>query len=352
MRDNFFIDLQLFADGASGGTGGGDGAGVSAAAAGQPGENSAAAGQSVSLESLGVPQDKAEKYRARKKVAAEPATAPKTQKNPQSEGAAQPETVAAQQAAAAQDNTGSASEKVQTAAPLVWDEVMKDPEINKKMQQTVAARVKGYQSIINQLTPAMELLGKKYGIDTSDMAKFDYEALANAVGNDESLYEGIAKELGVNRSTAKAITQREQKLAARERAVNETMQDQMMREHFNKMEGQAAELKQSFPSFDLRTELANPAFARMVSPGGGLTVEQAYYALHHREIEAAKEKQTAAHVAQALSNSVQSGRKLPRENGISGSASEPVTNKLYSQMTREERAEYKAKLQREAGLRR
>ena len=352
MRDNLFIDLQLFADGASGGTGGGDGAGVSAAAAGQSGVNSAAAGQSVSLEYLGVPQDKAERYRARKKASAAPSTAPKAQGNILAEGTAQPETVAVQQAAAAQDNTGSASEKAKTSTPLVWDEVMKDPEINKKMQQTVAARVKSYQSIINQLAPAMELLGKKYGIDTGDMAKFDYEALANAVGNDESLYESIAKELGVNRSTAKAITQREQKLAARERAVNETMQDQMMREHFNKMEGQAAELKRSFPSFDLRAELANPAFARMVSPSGGLTVEQAYYALHHREIEAAKEKQTAAHVAQALSNSVQSGRQLPRENGISGSASEPVTNKLYSQMTREERAEYKAKLQREAGLRR
>ena len=72
---NFFkmFSLQFFADGASGeGTVDSASSGETAAAAGQPtGDTTAAAGQEEEtqadrLERLGVPKEKAEKYRARK----------------------------------------------------------------------------------------------------------------------------------------------------------------------------------------------------------------------------------------------------------------------------------------------
>lgn len=348
------FDLQLFADGgAGGGAAGGEGAGVSAAAAGQPsGVTTAAAGQTTtaSLEDLGVPKERAERYRASKSRRGETAPAPAA-----AQAQTEPEPAPAQeQAPAADQQAAAAANDVPAAQPQTpnWDELMKDPEINRRMQQTVSARVKAFQKTLEDLTPAIELVSKKYGMDTSDMTKFDYKAFAQAVTNDDTYYEGIAKDLGVNRSTAKAITQREQQVAARERQVNETLQEQALRQHFDRMETQAAQLKQSIPSFDLREALKDPAFARMVSPSGGLSVDQAYYALHYREIEQAKAQQTANQVAQALSNSVQSGGKLPRENGITSTGSEPVTNKLYSQMSKAERAEWKARKQREAAFRR
>lgn len=343
------FDLQFFGGegGAAGGDGGGEGSGVTAAAAGQPGVNTAAAGQ-TGLEDLGVPKAMAERHRARmskrSSQAAEPAqvemTAPKGSEA-QTEGQSTTE-----QAAAAPETSATQPKS------LNWDELMKDPEINRQMRQTVSARVNEFKAKLTALNPAMELLGKKYGIDTSDMGKFDYESLAKAVQDDESLYESAAREMGVTRSIAKNVVQREQRAAAIERAATESFQEQMMRQHFEDLERQAASLREEFPDLDLNAEMQDPRFANMLRAGSPWSVEQAYMAIHGREIAQRRAQSAAQQAAQALSRSVQSGGQLPRENGLSNTGAQPVEPKLYSQMNREERAAYKAQLQREARLRR
>ena len=107
---------------------------------------------------------------------------------------------------------------------------------------------------------------------------------------------------------------------------------------------QEAELKKTFPTFDLSAEMQNPAFSRMVLPGGGLSVEQAYWAVHHNELSKAKQAQTAQQVASALSKATAAGRSMPTENGNKPRASAAVGYKDYSQMNAAERAQYKADL--------
>lgn len=343
------FDLQFFADGASGGDGAGAGAsaGVSAADAGQPtGVNAADAGQNnqhKTLEDLGVPKDKAEKYRARKGSKAVPGTATEAAAAPQAVNAAvQEENAAIQQAAAAK------AEPSPAAAPqsITWDDVVKDPRFNQKMQEVISARVKPLQAKLDCLSPALEVLGKRYGFDTSDISKLDVKALSDAVTGDSSYYEEAAAELGVDLETAKTIKNLERRAQRSEAQAQQAMQEAMMRQHFEKLQAEAETLKKELPSFDLKAEMQNPQFVRMTSPEGGLTVAQAFHALHYREIEQAKAQQAAKDTARALSKAIQSGRQMPRENGATGKAASSVAPKLYSQMNPAERAEYKRRLQR------
>ena len=103
----------------------------------------------------------------------------------------------------------------------------------------------------------------------------------------------------------------EEALAKQNEQYMQREQDLALRQHFSGIEKQAEALKETFPDFDLRAELADPVFVRLTSPMVGLTVEDAYYAIHHREITEAN----AQAAAQMLGNSVQAGRNMPNENG-------------------------------------
>lgn len=87
--------------------------------------------------------------------------------------------------------------------------------------------------------------------------------------------------------------------------------------HFRGLEQQAEAMKELVPDFDLRTALADPAFARMTAPDVGIRVEDAYYALHRKEIQQAAMQVAAQRTAQMISDSIRSGRMRPSENGTS-----------------------------------
>ena len=102
-------------------------------------------------------------------------------------------------------------------------------------------------------------------------------------------------------------------------------------------------MKKVFPNFDLRTELQNPAFARMTSPNVGISVEDAYYAIHRIELQTAAMQKTAQKTAQKISNSIQAGSRRPVEAGASGQAPS-VTTFDYSKASREQREAFKKDL--------
>ena len=316
-----WLGLQFFAgEGASSGGEGGDGG----AAPGVSVDNTAAdAGQEDVLTKLGVPQNKVEKYRAKK--GAGPATRPETVQVSE-QAAPEPE-----QAAAADTPRDYDQE---------WKKILEDPEFNRRMSDTVQNRVKNMKQTMSDLAPMIEVIGRKYGFDTSDISKLDMKALSKAVSDDDSYYEDMASEMGVSREQAKMLDQREREAKRKEEEAKQTMQEQMLRNHYAKLQAQAAALKQQIPEFDLERELQNEQFYRMTLPEGGLNVEQAYYALHHNEIMQARVSAAAQRTAQALSASIQSGRSMPAENGTVNRASPPMKEKPYSAMNKQERAEW------------
>ena len=323
MFKNKWLNLQLFA-----GEGAGDGGGEGAAT----GVSAVDPGQQRLLE-LGVPADKIRKNRAYKlnAPAQNPAAAEqgKAQENKQ------------EQAAAANDPTEE--KKTDAPARMSWDEIMKDPEYNKQMQAVVQSRLrsaKGAEETLGKMAPAMELLARKHG---QDPANIDYDALAKAISDDDDYYEDKALEMGVSVETAKRIDQQERETARQQREEARTLEEQKFHNHIIKLEQQGEALKQVFPNFDLRTELRNPVFARMTSPNVGISVEDAYYAIHRNEIQKASMQVTAQKVKQKLSNSIQAGIRRPNENGTSGQAPS-VTTFDYARASREQREALKKRI--------
>lgn len=326
MENIFKLNLQLFGgEGASGAGTGGEGGGTGATT----GDNNANADAEQRLRALGVPEDKLRR-RASKATSAAPA---------QTEPAAQKEGTNVESAATQQKPT---TEEGQNAPKrMTWDEIMKDPEYNKHMQATVQSRLKSEKSAaeaLSKMAPAIEVMARKYGLDAQNM---DYEALAKKINDDDAYYEDKALEMGVSVETAKKVDQMERD-NERQRAIQQrTIQEQKIQQHFVRLEQQAEQMKKVFPSFDLRTELQNPAFARMTSPNIGISVEDAYYAIHRNEIQTASMQIAAQKTAEKLSNAIQSGSRRPNESGASSQAPS-VTTFDYSKATKAQREAFKA----------
>ena len=322
MTNFKWLNLQLFAGEGTGGEGG---------EAATTGDNVATVDAGQRLRELGVPEDK---IRRRARYAAK---APETQAKTEVEPKAAEENV---QDAAAENPT---EEKTETPARMSWDEIMADPEYNKQMQAVVQSRLKsakGAEESLAKLTPALELLARKHNLDPS---KMDYDALAKAISDDDSYYEEKALQMGTSVETAKKIDQQERDTARQKRQEAITLEDQRIRNHFIGLENQAKEMQKIVPGFNLQTELKNPAFLRMTSPNVGISVRDAYYAVHHDEMQAAAMQATAKATAQKISNNIQAGQRRPDENGISGQAPSATTFD-YSKASRDQREAFKRDL--------
>ena len=322
------LDLQLFADGGGeGGSGMGTAAPTGSSDGQAPGENNAVDAEQQRINdllALGVPRDK---IRANKKLNKQ--VAPAVSNNPEP---------VLEQAATKKP------EPSEDTAPkrLTWDEIMQDPEYNKEMQKTIQKRYKKEHEFKDKLSPALELLGQHYGIDVSDMDKFDIDAFAKAVTEDNQFYEQKAVELGIPVESARRLEQLEREAARAKKEQEKTIQEQAVEQHLQGLIQQGEMLKKTFPDFDLRAELQNPTFARLTAPNSGLSVEDAYYAVHRAEIQQANKQQqvaamqyTAQQTAQALSNSIQAGQRRPIEASPTQAASVP----LYDYSLRNNRAE-------------
>ena len=309
--------LQLFGGegGASGASAAGDGGNAAAAATG---ENSADAGHQRLLE-LGVPESKIRKPRAQKA-------------SPLPEGAVrtEPKKQEPPQQAAAADNNNAQTENPPPAR-MSWDEIMKDPEYNQKMQEIIRSRVKDgdqNRSILEALNPAIKHLAQENGLDPENV---DYTALAKMITGE---YEDKALEMGVTKETAMKLDQQQR-----------TLEQQKFQNHILRLEQQGEALKAVIPNFDLRTEMQNPIFARLTSPSVGLSVEDAFYAVHRREMQAQSMQVAAQQTRQMISNAIQSGTNRPDETGTVSQA--PSVSKFdYKNMTPAQRKALKDEIYR------
>lgn len=326
---NKFKWLQLFADGT--GEGGAAGSGVTSPAdAGQDtGVNaSAVAGQTVEptqadrLRELGVPESKLKRAKYSQKAA------------PQK----QQETTAQAAAAETQEVT---EETKDTAKRLSWDEIMADPEYNGEMQKVVKAakeKLKTSAEGLEKLTPAIQLIAKKYGVDAGD-----YEAISKAVVDDDAYYEERAMELGVTTDVAKQLDKSEKMMRAAEEQQQKFINEQKLMEHIGKLNRQAIELQQKYPDFNLGKELNNPTFARLTAPDLNLPLEDAYELVHREEIKENIRQAALKASIQQVSNAVQSNKNRPND-GVSKSSNASVQTFNYQNATKAQREALKARI--------
>lgn len=203
---------------------------------------------------------------------------------------------------------------------MTWEEIKSDPEYSAQLQNMVRARLKNAKQAeadLAALNPALQRLAKSCGLDGENL---DYGALAQALTARQDT--ALAKQL---------------------------RQEQTMQQHYTSLLQQAQHLQQKYPGFQLQQELKNPAFVRLTAPNVGISVEDAYYTVHRREIEAAAMQVAAQKAAQQISNAIRSGSARPVENGTSGSAPS-VTAFDYRNASRSQREALKTRI-RQAGAR-
>ena len=214
---------------------------------------------------------------------------------------AQPEAPATQDAAA-QSVSGR----------MTWEQIKADPEYSSHMQEMVRDRVKNIKqakSDMEALAPALRLLARQHGLDPE---KPDYSALTKAVTEKADLRP-------------------------------------RMQQHFQSLVAQEKALQEKFPDFRLERELQDPTFARLTAPGTGVSLEDAYYTVHRREIQEAALRITAQRTAQRISNALRSGGARPEENGTAAAAPS-VSSFDYRSASRQQREALKSRI-RMAGAR-
>ena len=259
--------------------------GDGSAPAAETGGNGADAGHER-LRELGVPQEKIRKHRTKPE-------------NSLPQGAVREE--------------GADTPAAEPAAHrLSWEEIVKDPQYNAQLQKIVKARVKEEgksRAILETLDPALRQLAKDHGLDPQ---KLDPGALAEAI-------------TGKHREAPR----------------------QQFREHIRGLQQQADALKEVVPGFDLRQELQNPLFARLTSPGVGLSVEDAFYAVHRRAMQEQSMQVAAQQTARMISNAIRSGSRRPEEAGTAAQA--PSVSRFdYRSATPEQRKALKDAIRKAA----
>lgn len=302
--------LQLFAGAPAGGGGGSGEVGAGAAATG---EGNADAAQQ--LRAMGVPEGKIARYAKAYNKRANEAAAPRQAAGRAEEGS--------RQAAAAE--TAQTEEVRQTAHKYDWDEVMKDPEMNRRMQQTVKAGKKKLQAALDALSPALKAIAQEHGMDPENM---DYVTLSRHMTGQ---YAQKASQAGL---PEEAIVQMDQQQRLTEEQLN--------RQHIEGLIRQGERLKDVFPGFDLWKEMENPRFRRLTARGVNVSVEDAYHLIHRRELELAQAQIVDRKATQRVQNTIRAGAARPTEGGASSQAP-TVTSVDWKHATPEQlRAQAKA----------
>lgn len=203
-----------------------------------------------------------------------------------------------------------------------------------RIQDTIQKRLKSSKETVdkyNALTPTLEMLSKKYGVDAQDI-----EALNKAIVDDDAYYEEEALDRGLTVEQLKSIKKMERENAELKRQMEEAH----AKEESDRIVAgwlQASEqMKSVYPSFNLQAELQNPNFAQLLR--NNIDVRTAYEVIHKDEIIPAAMQFAVNTAEQKLAKNIMANGSRPKENGL-GSQSSVLTTSDVSKLTKEQRAE-------------
>ena len=185
---------------------------------------------------------------------------------------------------------------------------------------------------LKKLEPMLGVLQQRAGVKSVD-------ELISHVMDDDSLYEEAANEAGMTVAAYREFQQMQAQLEEAKARENESMQQEMFRQHLAKLSQQAEEFRQQFPNFDLMQTLQNdPNFARLTSPEVGLNVRDAYFALHHDELAPQMLAAGMERAKQQMSQTIQAQRRRPAEGAMKTQPQAADFNMDIRQLNKAERS--------------
>ena len=204
-----------------------------------------------------------------------------------------------------------------------------------RMQDTIQKRLKSTKDTVdkyNALAPTLEMLGKKYGVDASDI-----EALNRAIEEDDSYYEDEALEKGITVQQLKEIRRMERENADLKKQMQEQESKERASQLYSAWMNQAEQMKSVYPSFNLEAELANPKFVDLLRVPG-IDVRTAYEVIHKDEIIPTAMQFAVKTAEQKFANKIIANGKRPAENGMNSQAAS-LTKSDVSTLTKADRQE-------------
>ena len=313
MDKSIILDLQLFAEGGDGG--------AAAGAEGATGVTAPVAGEQK--------QKRRENPLANVRYGKQPMEDPAAGVATGTDGAA--DTV---------DNDAGSERR--TFDDLIKGEYKGD--FDAKVQEIIRQRFKANAENEQKLTamnPLMEMLGRLHNVDPTDI-----EGLIKAVGDNDSLYEEEAAQRGMTIDSLKAIKKLERERDQAQAQQHQTVQEMQMRAHFDSLAQQADQARQFYPGLDLLTEMQNPLFARLTSPGVNVDVRTAYEVVHREELRGAEMQFAAQKSAERVANAVRSNSVRPVENGLNGQQGASTVKTDPRTLTKADRSEIKERVLR------
>ena len=300
------LSLQVFAEGGAG-------------AAGGAGDGGTAQGQGVT-EAAALPQTKGEKNNplASVKYGIQEEEAPAAEV--QTETVAQP------------DRNAECEKLIKGEYKDLYD---------AKVQDTIQKRLKGSKETVdkyNALTPTLEILANKYGVDATDI-----EALNKAIQEDDTFFEEEALKRGMSVQDYKAIRKMERENADLKRQMQEQQTKEKADKLYTQWLQQEQDTKKVYPSFNMQAEMQNPRFVDLLK--SNIDVKTAYEVLHKDEILPAAMQFTAKTVEQKITNKIIANGARPTENGMSSQGAAVVKSDV-SQLSKADRAEIIRRVQR------
>lgn len=202
-------------------------------------------------------------------------------------------------------------------------------QYDARMQSTIQKRIKDSKETaqkLEEVSSILEVLGKKHGVDASDI-----KALKKAVEEDDSYYEAEALERDMTVDQLKMFKklERENKDYAR-RESERQKQEKADRLHSVWLQQEQA-TKQVYPSFNMEAELQNPEFVNLIT--NNVDVKTAYEVIHRDEIIPAAMQFAAQAVEQNISKKIAANGVRPSENGT-GSRASAVVKSDVSKLTK------------------
>ncbi len=193
--------------------------------------------------------------------------------------------------------------------------------IGQDIENAVKSRFKNQADAkeqLNAMQPMFDALMKKTGAES-------IEELQQMSLSDDSLYEEEAEERGMTVEQLRGMKE----LEAENARLRQAEESARYRQHINGLMQQGEELKQVFPDFDFFKEMENEQFRMMTGPQMNMTVEQAYYALHGKELIPQLLAYGMQRAQNQMGQTIQAQRSRPAEGAMIGknqAAAEPKLN--------------------------
>ena len=246
-------------------------------------------------------------------------------------------TAAGTDATAAQGSTAQTEESFET---LIKGKYKK--EFNESVKNAIDARFKAertHEESLRKIQPALDILTQHYGLDAKNL---DMDALVQKITNDATFFEKEALEKGMSVEEYKRIRNLEME-NSRLRDRDEKMRiEQERRQQFDEVMKQVPDVQKVYPGFDIRAELQNPDFFRLIN--AHVPVKTAFEVVHQNEIQPMAMQVVAQKTQEQLANSIKANKSRPNESTI-GAAGENTKIDI-SKLTAKDFKEYQKRAAR------